>query len=140
MTTEKVLNAHGAHHGEMLRQVHHLFGVLDAELTQHLAKEEKILFPYIVALDARVRNGEAPPNACFGSVRSPIQQMEHEHESAGAVLAKLRQVTGDYRLPQDACPTFAAMYGEFQQMEADLHQHIHLENNVLFPRATKLEG
>lgn len=138
--TQKVLNAHGMHHGEMLRQVHQLFGALDAELTQHLAKEEEILFPYIVALEAHARDGSARPNACFGSVRSPIGQMEHEHESAGAVLVKLRQVTDEYRLPNDACPTFAAMYEEFQHMEADLHQHIHLENNILFPRATALEG
>jgi len=137
--TAKVLGAHGMHHGEMLRQVHQLFGALDAELTQHLAKEEQILFPYIVALEAHIRDGDARPNACFGSVRSPIGQMEHEHESAGAVLANLRQVTDDYQLPPDACPTFAAMYEEFQHMEADLHQHIHLENNILFPRATELE-
>lgn len=137
---QKVLNAHGMHHGEMLRQVQQLFGALDAELTQHLAKEEKILFPYIVALEAHIRDGGTRPNACFGSVRSPIGQMEHEHEIAGAVLAKLRQVTGDYQLPPDACPTFAAMYEEFQHMEADLHQHIHLENNILFPRATEMEG
>ena len=66
--------------------------------------------------------------------------MEHEHESAGAALAKLRQVTHDYTLPADACPTFKAMYEELQRMEADLHQHIHLENNILFPRAIDLEG
>ena len=137
---QKVVNAHGVHHGEMLRQVQQLFGGLDAELTQHLAKEEEILFPYIMALEVHARDGGSRPNACFDSVRSPIGQMEHEHESAGAVLGKLRQVTSDYRLPPDACPTFAAMYEEFQHMEADLHQHIHLENNILFPRATELEG
>jgi regulator of cell morphogenesis and NO signaling len=66
--------------------------------------------------------------------------MEHEHDSAGRTLEMLRQVTGNYRLPDDACPTFAAMYDELQQLEADLHQHIHLENNILFPRAMELEG
>lgn len=130
----KVLQAHGASHGGMLRQVHALFAALDAELSAHLRKEEQMLFPHIV--DA---SGGTPRPAPFGSVRNPIRQMEHEHEAAGASLAKLREVTSDYALPEDACPTFEAMYDELQQMEADLHQHIHLENNILFPRAVELE-
>ena len=137
---EKVLAAHAAQHGAMLRQVQELFAALDAEISLHLKKEEQVLFPYIVALDAHVRTGAAKPAACFGSVRGPIGQMEHEHQSAGEALAKLRQVTGDYALPTDACPTFAALYEELQRMEADLHQHIHLENNILFPRAGEMEG
>ena len=72
-------------------------------------------------------------------MRHPIQQMEYEHENAGKALAKLREVTRDYALSSDACPTFRAMYEELQRMEADLHQHIHLENNILFPRAIELE-
>ena len=65
--------------------------------------------------------------------------MEHEHDSAGRTLEKLRAVTGGYVLPPDACPTFAAFYEGLEQMEADLHQHIHLENNILFPRSTEME-
>ena len=136
---QKVLHAHGAHHGAMLRQVHDLFGALDAELTPHLMKEELVLFPYIVGLGAHDCGGTDKPTACFGSVQNPIRQMEHEHEIAGESLAKLRKVTGDYTLPPDACPTFRVLYDELQQMEADLHQHIHLENNILFPRAMELE-
>jgi regulator of cell morphogenesis and NO signaling len=134
-----VLKAHGAHHGDVLRQVQELFNVLDAELSSHLMKEEQVLFPYIVAIEARVRDGTPEPQACFGTARNPIRQMEHEHESAGQALAKLREVTQDYALPADACPTFKAMYEELQHMEADLHQHIHLENNILFPRSLELE-
>jgi regulator of cell morphogenesis and NO signaling len=135
-----VLQAHRAHHAAMLEEVQRLFSTLEEELSSHLMKEERILFPYIVALEAHVQGGQPRPDACFGSVRSPIAQMEHEHDSAGAVLARLRQVTGQYQLPPDACPTFAALYEELQRLEADLHQHIHLENNILFPRATELEG
>jgi regulator of cell morphogenesis and NO signaling len=135
-----VLKAHGARHGDVLHQVQDLFNALDAELSGHLMKEEQVLFPYIVALEMNVRDGTPKPQACFGSVHSPIGQMEHEHESAGQALAKLREVTCDYALPQDACPTFRAMYDELQRMEADLHQHIHLENNILFPRTIELEG
>lgn len=135
-----VLKAHGAHHGDTLRQVKDLFTTLDTELSRHLMKEEQVLFPYIVALETHVREGSPKPRAPFGSARNPIRQMEHEHQSAGEVLAKLREVTCDYALPADACLTFIAMYEELQRMEADLHQHIHLENNILFPRAVELEG
>jgi regulator of cell morphogenesis and NO signaling len=135
-----VLKAHGAHHGDVLRQVQDLFNAIDAELSSHLIKEEQVLFPHIVAVDAHVREGAPMPQSGFGTARNPIRQMEHEHESAGQALAKLREVTRDYALPADACPTFRAMYEELQRMEADLHQHIHLENNILFPRAIELEG
>jgi regulator of cell morphogenesis and NO signaling len=135
----KVLSAHGEHHGNMLRQVQDLFNALDAEITSHLMKEEQVLFPYIIAAATHLRHGAQPPSAPCGSARFPIGQMEHEHESAGQVLAKLREVTDNYSLPPDACPTFAALYEELQRMEADLHQHIHLENNILFPRTIALE-
>jgi regulator of cell morphogenesis and NO signaling len=135
-----VLKAHGAHHGDVLRQVQDLFKALDEELSNHLMKEERVLFPVIEMLEMSHRKGTPKSPPPFGSVRNPIRQMEQEHESAGAALAKLREVTHDYALPSDACPTFRAMYEELQRMEADLHQHIHLENNILFPRAIELEG
>jgi regulator of cell morphogenesis and NO signaling len=113
---------------------------LDAELSGHLMKEEQVLFPCIVALEMHVRDGTSAPQACFESARNPIRQMEHEHESAGETLTRLREATYDYAIPPDACPTFKAMYEELHRMEADLHQHIHLENNILFPRAIELEG
>lgn len=134
-----VLKAHGAQHSEMLGQVQDLFNTLDSELSSHLMKEEQILFPYIVAAEAHRQGATVEPAACFGSVGDPIRQMEHEHESAGETLARLRHVTHDYAVPADACPTFSAMYEELQRMEADLHQHIHLENNILFPRAIGLD-
>ena len=83
---------------------------------------------------------ERPSRRPASGRRNPIGQMEHEHESAGQALAKLREVTCDYALPADACPTFTAMFEELQHMEADLHQHIHLENNILFPRTIELAG
>ena len=136
----KVLQAHGAHHGDTLRQVHVSYDALDTELTGHLRKEEEVLFPYIVAAEVHRQGGPQGPAACFGTVGNPIRQMETEHESAGAVLAQIRKVTGDYALPDDACPTFRALYEELERMEEDLHQHIHLENNILFPRAIAAES
>ena len=134
-----VLKAHAAQHGDMLRQVQAIFNDLDEEISSHLMKEEQVLFPFISTAEARAQQGLPMLSAPCGSVCHPIQQMEYEHESAGRALASLREVTCDYALPPDACPTFRAMYEELQRMEADLHQHIHLENNILFPRATELE-
>lgn len=134
-----VLKAHAAQHGDMLRQVQAIFNDLDAEISSHLMKEEQVLFPFITAAETHAQQGPPMLSAPCGSVCHPIQQMEYEHESAGRALARLREVTFDYALPPDACPTFRVMYEELQRMEADLHQHIHLENNILFPRATELE-
>jgi regulator of cell morphogenesis and NO signaling len=136
----KVLHAHGAHHGDMLRQVQDLYAALDAELSSHLRKEEEVLFPYIVAAETHRQGGPEGPVACFGSVGNPIHQMEREHESAGEALAQIRRLTGGYTPPDDACPTFRTLYKELEQMEDDLHQHIHLENNILFPRAIAAES
>ena len=134
-----VLKAHEARHGDMLRQVQAIFNDLDEEISNHLMKEEQVLFPFITAAATHAQQGLPMLSAPCGSVCHPIRQMEYEHESAGRALAKLREVTCDYALPSDACPTFRAMYEELQRMEADLHQHIHLENNIPFPRAIELE-
>jgi regulator of cell morphogenesis and NO signaling len=136
----KVLLAHGANHGDMLQRVYDLYQALDDELSGHLLKEEAVLFPYIVTAEAHRNGASEKPAACFGSVEHPIHQMEHEHESAGQTLVEIRKATGDYRLPADACPTFRALYEELVRMEGDLHQHIHLENNILFPRAIAAES
>ncbi|MHB8973118.1 MAG: iron-sulfur cluster repair di-iron protein [Pirellulaceae bacterium] len=136
----KVLHAHGAHHGDMLRRVSELYAALHDELSNHLLKEETILFPCIVAAELHRPGDPERPAACFGSVGNPIRQMEHEHESAGQTLVQIRQATNDYSLPEDACPTFRALYEELERMEGDLHQHIHLENNILFPRAIAAES
>ena len=136
----KVLRAHGTNHGEMLQRVDDLYQALYDELSSHLLKEESVLFPYIVAAEAHRQGASERPAACFGSVGNPIRQMEHEHESAGQALVQIREVTDDFRLPEDACPTYRALYEELARMEGDLHQHIHLENNILFPRAIAAES
>lgn len=131
--------AHGIKHGEMLARLQRLYDGLHAELDTHLMKEEQILFPAIKAIDAFVNGkGEKPVVQC-GSVANPIRQMEAEHDSAGEALAGIRQATDSYRLPADACLTFKALFDGLQTLEADLHEHIHLENNILFPKSIKLE-
>jgi len=136
---KKVLNAHGAKHGEMLRKAHVLFVALETDLSDHLAQEEKVVFPQIVVADTRAHEKASRRVASAASIRNPIGELEQEHDSAGQLLAKLRKATDNYTLPPDACPTFKALYDGLQGMEADLHQHIHLENNVLFPRVLELE-
>lgn len=130
----KVVNAHGQNHPEVL-QVSQVFATLAAELQDHMAKEERILFPAIRAMEA----GDAQAAAHCGTVANPIRVMESEHQNAGDALEKLRQLTHDYTPPADACNTFRAFLDGLREFEQDLHQHVHKENNMLFPRAIALE-
>ncbi len=108
-------------------------------MAAHLKKEELILFPYIKKL-LKVKNGnldfEKPQ---FGSVDNPIRMMEEEHESAGDIFKTIAQLTNNYTPPEGACNTFKALYAKLDEFEQDLHQHIHLENNILHPKAMQLE-
>ncbi len=131
----RVIEAHGANHGDMLRDLRRVFAGLRDEITAHLRKEEMILFPALEDLERARNEGRDPAPTPFGSVRNPIRMMMFEHDNAGDALSRMRTVTGNYTLPEDACPTFGALYAGLQELEADLHQHIHLENNILFPRA-----
>lgn len=134
----KVASVHGDRHQELAR-ARALFEALCADLESHLMKEEQILFPHVVAAErAREGSGDAP-GSCFGTVHSPITVMEMEHERAGAILAELRALTNGYVAPDDACNSYRALYHGLAELEADLHRHIHLENNVLFPRAIEME-
>lgn len=129
----KVVEKHGGAHPE-LSELKALFTVLDEELAGHMMKEERILFPYIEALASGAR-----PGACFGSVESPISVMIADHEQAGEVLARMRALSSGYQAPADACPTFQALYRALEEFERDLHWHVHLENNILFPRAIEAD-
>ncbi len=135
----KVQRAHAAAHGAMLGEVRRIFDALRAELEAHLAKEEQILFPAIQAIDGDLAGRNERPVVHCGRVAYPIGQMELEHESAGDALLRLRALTGDYRAPDDACATFRALYDALQALESDLHEHIHLESNILFPRSVRQE-
>ena len=137
---QRVLNAHAAQHGKMLGEVQRQFAMLEEELTGHMRKEETVLFPYIVAAEKHRQGSGLPLAGCFTSVSFPIRQMESEHQAAGNALDAIREATGGYVLPPDSCPTFRALYGELQLLEHDLHEHIHLENNILFPRAIEAES
>jgi regulator of cell morphogenesis and NO signaling len=131
---DKVTAKHGENHPE-LAGVRDKFDALADELGPHLMKEEQILFPYIARLEESSVQHEPAPPSCFGSVENPIRMMMSEHDNAGEALREMRRLTADYKVPEDACTSFRALYKLLQEFEADLHQHIHKENNILFPRA-----
>jgi regulator of cell morphogenesis and NO signaling len=135
----KVLDVHGDKHPGVLPALVETFRGLREELQMHMVKEERVLFPYIERLEAMAADGQALPASPFGSIQAPIGMMEHEHESAAQALARLRELTAGYTPPANACNTFRGLYQGLAELEKDLHEHIHLENNVLFPRAARLE-
>jgi len=137
--TEKVAGVHAKNHPELV-QVQQVFSALGEELFLHLMKEEQVLFPYVLRMEESALAGEPAPPAMFGTVMNPIGMMMQEHDGAGEALRSLRSITSDYKLPDDACASYRALYEALQAFEADLHQHIHKENNILFPRAAAMEG
>jgi regulator of cell morphogenesis and NO signaling len=136
---EKVCTVHGKSHPELL-QIHEIFEDLAQELSAHMMKEEMILFPYVTRMEAAVMKNEPIPRPPFGSVQNPVSMMEHEHDSAGNALRAMREATNGYSAPADACVSFQTLYRALSEFERDLRQHIHLENNVLFPRAVAIES
>ncbi|MFQ5569598.1 MAG: iron-sulfur cluster repair di-iron protein [Rhodothermales bacterium] len=136
--TAKVARVHGHANPEVV-QIASLFDEVAAELGQHMMKEEHILFPFIkhmaIAQD-RDEPAERPP---FGTVQNPIRMMEAEHDRAGNIMKEIRTLSRDFAPPEHACTTYRVAYFKLEEFETDLHRHIHLENNVLFPMAIALE-
>ncbi len=135
----KVVAVHCANHPE-LAAVQRTFNELADELTGHMMKEEMVLFPYIKKLELATSSGRPAPLAPFGSISNPVRMMELEHESAGRALEEIRTLTSAYTPPEGACFSYKTLYSALKDFEVDLHQHVHLENNILFPRAIELEG
>jgi regulator of cell morphogenesis and NO signaling len=135
---DKVRAAHGGNHPELVH-VAELFTQLCADLKPHMFKEEQILFPYINAMADAADQKRAVPFAPFGTVNNPIRMMMREHDTAGQILREMRALTSDYTVPADVCLSYQTLYQALENFEKDLHQHIHLENNILFPKALKLE-
>jgi regulator of cell morphogenesis and NO signaling len=134
----KVVQAHGERHPELLAIRDH-FQAITEELSAHMNKEENILFPYLTAMETAVREGRPAPIACFDSVETPISRMLADHDDAGALLARIRTLSADFQAPANACPSYKGLYHGLEEFERDLHRHVHLENNILFPRAVELE-
>lgn len=136
---EKVKAKHGQHHPE-IAEIEALFFQTAEEMIAHMQKEEQVLFPYINALALSVADKRAIEPPFFRTVRNPIRTMMKEHDSAGELTKQIRRQTREYKAPTDACPSFQALYRGLGEFGADLHEHVHLENNILFPRAIELEA
>jgi regulator of cell morphogenesis and NO signaling len=134
----KVCAVHGEQHPELLR-LKAIFLNLKEELEPHLLKEEQILFPYITSLEAAHTRQTTVPHAIFGTVQNPVRMMNLEHDTAGDLLRELRETSSHYTVPPEACMSYHALYQALTELEADLHQHIHLENNILFLKAVTAE-
>lgn len=135
----KVARVHGEGHPPVVR-IYALFQEVAREMTAHMQKEELVLFPYIKKLVSARREAwqiEAPP---FGTVRNPVSMMEQEHERVGDLLKEIAVLSNQYTPPDWACNTFKALYAKLDEFEQDLHLHVHLENNILFPKALLLEA
>jgi regulator of cell morphogenesis and NO signaling len=132
---EKLLAHHGERHPE-LSDLRTTFRQLYEELASHMVKEERVLFPLI----RQLQSAQRPFPVHCGTVANPIRVMEHEHDDAGAALARIREATDNFQVPANACTSYQALYDGLMTLEADLHRHIHKENNILFPKAAKLEA
>lgn len=135
---DKLCKVHGERHPELL-EINDLFTASSQELASHMKKEELILFPFVKKMvNAKLQDSlvATPP---FGSVENPIATMMHEHDNEGERFRKIALLTSNYTPPADACNTYKVTFAMLQEFEQDLHLHIHLENNILFPEAAKLE-
>jgi regulator of cell morphogenesis and NO signaling len=136
---DKVCSRHGENHIELFA-LRSAFQHLKQDLIPHMLKEEQVLFPYIARMEEAVSEQRAVPPPFFVTVQNPVRMMTAEHDMAGDLLSEMRRLANGYALPPDACISFQTLYQALQEFEADLHQHIHLENNILFPRAVEMES
>ena len=136
--SDRVAKVHGHHYVETVK-INTLFHELAAELNSHMHKEEMMLFPFIKEIaKAKKENTKLSPPP-FGTIQNPINMMESEHTGAGDILGEIADLSNNYTPPEGACNTFRALYSKLEEYQNDLFQHIHLENNILFPKAIKLE-
>jgi regulator of cell morphogenesis and NO signaling len=135
----KIREKHGSNHRE-LGAIEKLFGDVAREMLMHMQEEEQILFPFIDLLERAANGGGAVQAPFFQTVRNPIHSMMKEHDSAGELMRQIRAASDGYTSPSDACTSYQATYQGLEEFEKDLHLHVHLENNILFPRAVDLEA
>jgi len=135
---DKLCKVHGAAHPELF-EINELFKGCAGELAQHMKKEELILFPFVKKMVQATLSHEQIMQPHFGTIENPIAMMMHEHDAEGERFRKIAGLTNDYNPPADACNTYKVTFAMLQEFEEDLHKHIHLENNILFPKAVELE-
>jgi regulator of cell morphogenesis and NO signaling len=135
----KVSTAHAQNHPELLT-IQAQLRELRADLLPHMDDEEQMLFPYSIRLEVLINDHRPIRQPEFGSVRNPVRLLMVDHELVGALLQKIRETSNEFTVPADGCISYRTLYHALEGLELDLHQHIHLENNILFPRVVELEG
>lgn len=134
----RVVQVHAADYPELI-QIQRLFSEVSIDLTGHLKKEENVVFPFIKTLTDARRSGKELEKPAFDTLENPVKIMEEDHEDAGMVFKKIKALSNNFIPPAGACNTYKAFYSKLEEFEKDLHHHVHLENNILFPKALKLE-
>lgn len=135
---DKLCKVHGGSHPELF-SINELFIGCASELSQHMQKEERVLFPFIKEMANAIRTQQKLEQPHFGTVENPIAMMKHEHVNEGERFVKIAELTNNYTPPSDACNTYKVTFSMLQEFEQDLHKHIHLENNILFIKAIEME-
>jgi regulator of cell morphogenesis and NO signaling len=136
---QRVIGIHGEEHEE-LAQLGRLFEQLSADMLPHMLKEEQVLFPYVTLLEQALDTGRPAPTPFFGTVKNPVRMMMNEHDSVAETLQTMRRITRGWSIPDDACGSYCELLRRLSELERYTHIHIHMENNIYFPRAVELEG
>jgi regulator of cell morphogenesis and NO signaling len=135
--THKIAEVHGAHHPEVI-QIAAIFDKMATDLTVHLQDEEEVFFPAIKRVDMDRKTGATPAGNDRETIKNALAKLTREHEEVGDAIHKIRYLAGGYAIPGDVCNTFMVTYQKLKEFEDDLHKHVHLENNILFPKAAQL--
>lgn len=133
----KIAEVHGAHHPEVIK-IASIFDKIAKDLVAHLRDEEEVFFPAIKRVHAAGKDDKAPDEKDMDTIRDSIRKLTQEHEEVGEAIHTIRSLARDYAIPADVCNTFVVTYQKFREFEDDLHKHVHLENNILFPKALDL--
>ncbi len=134
---DKIAEVHGAHHPEVI-EIAQIFAGIAADMTAHLREEEEVLFPAIKRIDAASKIGDSPPAGDVKTIRASLAKLDREHQAIGDAVHAIRHLARGYEVPADVCNTFVVTYHKLEEFENDLHKHVHLENNILFPKAARL--
>lgn len=133
----KIAGVHGAHHPEVI-EIASIFDKINSDMAVHLKEEEEVFFPAVKRADAAKKAGTAPEAKDLEVIKTSLANLAREHEEIGDATHTIRHLSKEYAIPDDACNTFMITYQKLKEFEDDLHKHVHLENNILFPKAANL--
>lgn len=133
----KIAGVHGANHPEVI-EIAGIFDNIASEMMAHLRQEEEVFFPAVKRIDAAGKSGREPDKKDIDTIRENLGRLDEEHNAIGEAVHTIRRLSNEYEIPADACNTFMVAYRKLSEFEDDLHKHVHLENNILFPKAARM--